>query len=76
MVSESRDVSGFDRVSLSGSGEVIITQSGEESLSVETDDNIMQYVKTEVRGGTLYLDIDAQGVAVLSPTRLTFTLSV
>ena len=76
MVSESRNVSGFDRVSLSGSGEVIITQGGEESLSVETDDNIMQYVKTEVRGGTLYLEMDEQGAAVLSPTRLTFTLSV
>jgi hypothetical protein len=76
LVNKSRDVGGFDRVSLKGMGEVILTQSEEESLSVETDDNMLKYVKTEVRDGTLYLDIDAQRAAFLYPSQLTFTLSV
>jgi hypothetical protein len=76
LVTESRSVNNFDRVDLSGSGEVVITQSGEESLTVETDDNIMQYVTTEVRDGTLYLGLDSQGIQSISPSQLKFTLTV
>lgn len=74
LTTESRSVSNFDRVSLTCSGDVVITQSGEESLTVETDDNIVQYVTTEVRGGTLYLGLES-GKSI-SPTRLRFTLNV
>jgi hypothetical protein len=76
LVTESRSVRDFDRVSLSGSGEVVITQGGEESLTVETDDNVIKYVTTEVRGGTLYLGFDTERVRSISPTRLQFALSV
>jgi hypothetical protein len=76
LITENRPVSNFDRVTLSGSGRVIITQNGEESLVVETDDNIMEYVTTEVRGGTLELGFDSVRAGPISPTRLTFTLSV
>lgn len=76
MVTEPRDVSGFDRVSLSGTGEVVITQGDEESLTVETDDNIMPYVITEVSGGTLHLALDAERARSISPTRLRFTVAV
>ncbi|NIO72071.1 MAG: hypothetical protein GTN71_24365, partial [Anaerolineae bacterium] len=55
VVTEERDVSGFDSVALSAFGEVIITQGDKESLTVETDDNLMQYIETEVRGRTLEL---------------------
>ena len=76
LISEPRSVSDFDRVSLSGSGEVIITQSGEESLIVETDDNVMEYVTTSVRGGTLYLGFEAKKARAVSPSRLSFSLDV
>jgi hypothetical protein len=55
VVTEKRDVSGFEGVALSGLGKVIITQGDEESLTVETDDNLMRYIETKVRGGTLEL---------------------
>jgi len=74
LVTESREVRGFDRISLTSSGEVILTQGDRESLTVETDDNVMQYVKTEVEGGTLTLGTRT-GV-VVSPTKLIFTLTV
>ena len=41
IVTESREVRGFDRVNLSGFGEVIIEVGDEESLTISTDDNII-----------------------------------
>ena len=46
VVTKERDVSGFDKVVVSGLGRVIVTQGDEESLTVETDDNLMQYIET------------------------------
>jgi hypothetical protein len=74
VVTESRSVSNFDSISLSGSGDVIINQEGEESLTIETDDNIMQYVTSEVRGGTLHLGFEE--LTSVSPTRIIFTVGV
>ena len=75
LVTETRQVKNFDRIDLSGSGEVVVTQGGSESLSIETDDNVMKYVKAEVEGGTLKLGFK-NGVNFISPTRLVFTVSV
>ena len=55
-VTEERDGSGFDRIDMSGYGEVIITQGNEESLTIETDDNLVQYIESDVRNNTLYLE--------------------
>jgi predicted small secreted protein len=74
LVTESRDVSGFDSIDLSGTGEVIITQGEGESLTIETDDNIMEHITSEVRGGTLYLG--TEDLTNILPTRLVFTLGV
>ncbi|UCC64765.1 MAG: DUF2807 domain-containing protein, partial [Anaerolineae bacterium] len=74
MATESREVGDFDRVSLTSSGEVILIQGDGRSLTVETDDNVMQHVTTRVSGGTLTLGTEI-GVLV-RPTRLKFTLRV
>lgn len=55
VVREERPVSGFDRVSLEGLGDAFITQREGEALTVEADDNLMPYIQTEVRDGTLIL---------------------
>jgi hypothetical protein len=57
VVTEEREVSGFDGVALSGVGQVIITQGDEESLTIETDDNLMRYIESNVRNGTLELGL-------------------
>ena len=75
LISEKRDVSGFERVELSGGGSLEIIQDGTESLTVETDDNVMQFITSEVRGGTLYLGMDF-GLRSFLPSRLHFTLHV
>ncbi|MCX6033995.1 MAG: DUF2807 domain-containing protein [Chloroflexi bacterium] len=75
LISESRDVSGFDRVEVSGGGSMDIIQDGTEALTVETDDNVMQYFTSEVRGGRRYLGLDS-GVRSLLPSRLHIILHV
>jgi len=75
LVSEPRNVTGYDRVDVSGGGSMNIIQDGTEGLTVETDDNIMQFVTSEVRGGTLFLGLDSN-LRSLLPSRLHFTLHV
>lgn len=55
VVAEARPVSGFDRVSLHDIGLVLLNQGDQEALTVETDDNLLPFVRTEVRDGTLVL---------------------
>jgi hypothetical protein len=57
MVTQSRDVSDFNSISFSGGGKLVIMQGSEESLLIRTDDNLMEYIETDVRGSTLYIDI-------------------
>ena len=75
VVTEERDVSGFDSVNMSGIGEVLITQGNTESLTIETDDNLMQYIESDVRGNTLYLEF--QDNTIPDPSdRITFNLNM
>ncbi|OGO16907.1 MAG: hypothetical protein A2Z14_01960 [Chloroflexi bacterium RBG_16_48_8] len=48
IITEARDVGGFNRIELEGMGKVILTQGEEESLTIEADDNLMEYITTEV----------------------------
>lgn len=76
IVTESRLVSDFDRVSLSGSGHVVITQGAEEGLSVEADDNLMQYVRTKVSARTLELGLRFPGTIVTPSQPIRYNISV
>ena len=53
VLSEDRQVSGFDSVSVSGGGELILAQGDEEALTIETDDNLLPFIKSEVQNGRL-----------------------
>ncbi len=70
VVTEAREVSGFSRVELLGSGDVVLTQGDQESLKVEAEDNLMGHIRTEVRGHTLYLGLSNDNLPeILQPTR-------
>jgi hypothetical protein len=60
IVEEDRMVRDFSSISVVGTGEVIITQNGEEGLTVRTDDNIMPLIKSDVIAGTLVLGFTAE----------------
>ena len=67
MASETRPVSGFSEVALSGTGDVHIAQSGQESLTIEAEDNLLPLLETFVDQGRLTLRTKP-GVSI-SPTR-------
>jgi len=47
---EIREVDPFDRIKIDGSADVFVTIGDEQSLSVTTDDNLLDNIKTRVRG--------------------------
>jgi hypothetical protein len=53
IVSETRAVGQFGRVSVSGSGHLSIVQGDQESLTIEADDNLLPLIKSEVAIGVL-----------------------
>jgi len=55
IATERRDVSGFTQVRVHGTGDVILEQTGTDSLSVETDDNLLPILTSSVRDGVLHL---------------------
>lgn len=57
IVSESRAVSAFDRVSLRTMGDMTIVQGASEGLSIEADADLMPKIRTEVKDGRLIIDI-------------------
>ena len=76
LITEARTVSGYDRLSVSGAGDVTIIQDGTEALTIETDDNVMQYVTTEVKGQTLSIGLDFHGAQQIIPSKLHVSLHV
>jgi hypothetical protein len=55
IATESRAVSGFSKVDLSGGGELTIQKTGTESLSISAEDNLLPRLTSEVSNDTLML---------------------
>lgn len=62
VVSEERPVSGFHAVEISGSGEAEIVQGQEEGLTIEMEDNLLPYMKSEVVNGILRIGFEPDDV--------------
>jgi Putative auto-transporter adhesin, head GIN domain len=76
IVTQSRAVSGISNVSLSGSGQVLIEQGDSESLTVTTDDNLLQYIQTYVHGNALDLGFTDPMTNIQPTNDIVFTLKV
>jgi Putative auto-transporter adhesin, head GIN domain len=50
LATESRPVSGFTKVELSGTGELTIEKTGTDSLTISAEDNILPRLSSEVSG--------------------------
>jgi hypothetical protein len=57
LASESRPVSGFTALTVTAPFWVIVQQGAAEALEVSADDNVLPLVRSEVRGGRLFLDL-------------------
>jgi hypothetical protein len=67
VVTENRQVSGFYGIAVSGIGEVIVERTGNESLTITSDDNILPRLESVVRNGILFLG--PENNVSLSPSR-------
>ena len=55
---ENRIVSDFTGINASSIFDITVAKGNTESLTIEADDNVMQYVRSEVRNGVLHLYLD------------------
>ena len=67
-VEESRPVSGFTAISLYTEGQVTIVQGDAETLTIETDDNLVEYIETTVSDGVLDIRLREGADVDLEPT--------
>jgi hypothetical protein len=75
VISESRTVRDFSAVEFLGDGQLLVEQTGSESLNITADDNLLPYLTSEVTGGRLVLREKEH--MNLSPTRpVVFKLTV
>lgn len=68
VVEENRKVKAFNTISIEGIGKVIYSKGETQKVSVVTDDNIMEYIKTETKGGTL--KVSCAKHAAIKPSKL------
>jgi len=76
VVEETRAVSGFTGVELATIGTLHIQTGNSESLRIEAEDNLMQYLLTEVRGGRLSIANRGEGVNLQSTRPIHYYLTV
>lgn len=55
--SENREVRGIHQIRVSGAGKLVVTEGDSESLTIEADDNLLPLLRSDVRGGVLYLGV-------------------
>jgi hypothetical protein len=62
MVTEMREVRDFQRVILRDYGDLVITQGSKEKLTIETSEDMLKLIQTDVRGDTLDIRIGASWI--------------
>ncbi len=59
LVTEDRDINAFHTIDVGGAVDVYVHHSTEHRVEVTTDENIVEYVKTEVKGDRLVIKTEA-----------------
>lgn len=71
---ETRDVTGFDRVVMRAVGDLTIRQGASEHLEIEAEPHLLPKIGSEVRDGVLYLEILAPQFQTREPLRFRLTV--
>ncbi|MCE5207599.1 MAG: DUF2807 domain-containing protein [Chloroflexi bacterium] len=69
------DIKNFRSVQLAGIGSLSIQQTGEESIRIEADDNLFEYLRVELRGSELFLGL-VNNINLRPPHTLKFYVTV
>ncbi len=78
IIAETRPVSGFHAIQLDGAGRLLITQGASESLEIQADDNLIDDLASNVRGGTLVLGYEEKPwrKTIIPSQSVVYTLTV
>ena len=78
IITETRQVSDFNKVQLDGAGTLTIVKDDSESLQIEADDNILPVLTSDVTGNTLVLGIEENWwqKAVIPTQAINYVLTV
>jgi hypothetical protein len=76
IVSETREIKDFEKVSLEGIGNLIIEQGDKESITIEAEDNIIPKIETTVRNGILVIDYKRPYFNIIPTKDIKFHLKV
>lgn len=74
VITEKRTTSNYDGISVGGSFDVILVKGKEGSLIIEGEENLIEYIETEVKRNTLQIKI-AKGVNLRVTKKLIVTVS-
>jgi len=72
IVTDERQLSDFNKIDLSGAFYIVLNKGEVNQVKIETDENILKYVKSEVEKNTLKLFLDK---TVTKPTKLNVTIT-
>lgn len=75
LATETRQVSGFTKVELTGAGELTIELTGTESLTISAEDNLLPELTSEVAGDTLVLG-EKPNTRVVTTKPITYSLTM
>jgi hypothetical protein len=75
VVEEDRDVSNISGVELTMQGTLTIVMGGGESLRIEAEDNLLEYIETDVRAGKLVIKT-RPGINLQTTRPINYTLTV
>lgn len=75
VISQTRSVSGFNRVRLGGLGNLFVEQTGVESLTIEAEDNILPLLSSDVAEGRLTLGL-RPGTRIVTSRPIIYRLTV
>ena len=75
VVEESRDIGDFSAVELATQGRLYIEMGGSESLRIEADDNLMEYIETDIRAGNLVIE-NRRGTNLRPSQQINYYLTV
>jgi len=74
ITTETRTVSNFDRVILTGIGDLVLIQGDSEGLEIEAEDNVISRITSEVKNGTLEIGFDTRTVIPTKSVKFRLTM--
>lgn len=77
VITEARDLTDFNRIDIAGIGEAVVTLGDTFQVDVTAEANLIEFVRTEVRGDELRIEIEGPLFGSIQPTEpITYTITL